>query len=242
MDTATGVIVPSAGMGLRMGSGVAKQFLKVAGKPVLQHTLHRLLKIRHICCLVVVTPAHEEKHTRQVLQCVLNEHQGENKVQTFVVAGGAERMDSVENGLREIEHADCGLVLVHDAVRPCFSIPAVYEAVQVAARHGAAVLGVPAVDTVKLVDEHGVVTSTPARERVWLAHTPQIVKKELLLRAYEYARKNGYRGTDEASLIEYAGMAVRMVEGNRENIKITWSGDLDRVEQWLAQEGASSCA
>lgn len=242
MDTATGVIVPSAGMGLRMGSGVPKQFLEVAGKPVLQHTLQRLLKIRQVCCLVVVTPSSEEKKTREVLQSALEQQPAGYAVQAFVVAGGVERMDSVENGLRKIQDLACGLVLVHDAVRPCFSLSAVSEAIEVAARQGAAVLGVPAVDTVKLVDERGVVTSTPSRERVWLAHTPQVVKKNLLLKAYEYARENGYRGTDEASLVEYAGMEVCMVKGNPENIKITWPGDLVRVEQWLAQEGTTSCA
>ena len=238
MNTATGVIVPSAGMGIRMGYGVAKQFLEIAGKPVLQHTLERLLQLREVCCLVVVAPSNEENKTREVLHHVLEQQSKGHLLQTFVVTGGVERMDSVENGLRIIQDLACKLVLVHDAVRPCFSLPAVRKAINVAAEHGAAVLGVPAVDTVKLVDGRGVVASTPARERVWLAHTPQIVKKDLLLQAYEYAKKNGFTGTDEASLVEHSGMEVHMVQGNPDNIKITWPGDLVRVEQWLAQEDA----
>ncbi len=235
MITATGVIVPSAGRGSRMGTGQAKQLQPINGTAILAHTVCRLLALDSVRYLIVPTSTDLYQVTRNILSQCLKETEKSDTVKIEVIAGGAERMDSVRNGLVNLMNTDAELVLVHDAVRPCFPLEAVEKAVDVAMSRGAACLGVPASDTIKLVDEDHRVISTPVRKRVWHAQTPQIFHKHILFEAYKKAEESGFSATDDASLVEYAGYPVHMVEGNRQNIKITYPSDLFFAEKWIQE-------
>lgn len=152
-----------------------------------------------------------------------------------VVEGAEERQYSIANALKVL-HMDAQLVAVHDAVRPFVKPAHILKCCELARKSGGAVLGVPAKDTIKMADGNGVITSTPARKNLWQAQTPQVFKKELLLKAYELALAEGFFGTDDASLVERIGGKMQMVEGDRENLKITYPVDLKIAELILSNK------
>ena len=232
-----GVIIPSAGTGSRMGGGTPKQFLEMDGVPMLAHTIRRILKIS--CLQKVVIPSSPElsERTREIARECLESSGLSGSVKIAVVAGGAERMDSVRNGLHALKDDIITMVLVHDAVRPCFPLNAVERAIEEARTSGAAIMAVPARDTVKVVDGNNVITSTPDRDRVWLAQTPQVFRKELFARAYDELGDKAYLATDDASVVEQAGYPVRVVHGSHDNIKVTYRPDLEFAGIWLKANG-----
>ncbi len=146
-----------------------------------------------------------------------------------IVAGGAERQDSVAAGLAALEDA-VDVVLVHDAARPFVTLACVDACVQAAARHGAAIVAERARDTVKLVRDQGVIAETLDRRSIWLAQTPQGFRTALLREAYERARRDGVVATDDAALVERLGHPVHVVEGGPSNRKITTPEDLRWAE------------
>jgi len=155
------------------------------------------------------------------------------------VVGGENRQQSVANALNALEAESHDVVLVHDAVRPFIDHDIIDNVVQAAARHGAAIAGVPAVDTIKQVDrtaDGAIITSTVPRERVVLAQTPQGFRYELLKRAFDEAQSDGFIGTDEASLVERNGQEVAVVMGSPRNIKITTPADLELAEFFLTHK------
>ncbi|MEX0679918.1 MAG: 2-C-methyl-D-erythritol 4-phosphate cytidylyltransferase [Balneolales bacterium] len=234
----TGVIIPSAGQGTRMGSErLPKQLQELHGTPVLAHTLSRILKLESVRFLVIPTSTEIYQKTLHIVTRCLEQSGKSGQVEVEVVIGGSERMHSVKNGLDWLSKMDVELVLVHDAVRPCFPLEAVEEAVCKAIKEGAAILAIPASDTVKMVDDHFCVERTPARNSAWLAQTPQVFRIEILKEAFEKADKAGFIGTDDASLVEFAGYPVYVVPGNRENIKITFPSDLYFAEKWVKKLG-----
>ncbi len=232
MVPSTGVIIPSAGRGARMGSDQAKQLQSINGNPILAHSINRILLLESVRHLVIPTSPDLSQVTRNIVSQCLHESGRAGEVTADVISGGAERMDSVKNGLMHLMGTHAELVLIHDAVRPCFPLDAVKEAIRLALAHGAAILGIPASDTVKVVRE-GQVVSTPDRKLVWLAQTPQVFRKEILIDAYKKAEKMGFDATDDASLAEFAGYPVYMVKGSQENIKITYPSDLFFAEKWI---------
>jgi len=156
-----------------------------------------------------------------------------------VVEGGEHRQDSVANALRSLNAMPDDIVLVHDAVRPFVDQETILGVIEGVKKHGAAIAGVPAIDTIKQVDrtaDGAVVIATIPRERMVLAQTPQGFRFELLKRAFDEALADGFLGTDEASLIERAGGTVHVVMGSPRNIKITTPGDLELAEFYLSQE------
>lgn len=228
------VILPAAGLGTRMAAtaaGKAKQFAEVAGAPILIHTLRRFSASKAVTQIVVALRANEIKQ----FQPRLNEEKLAKPVR--LVAGGDNRQESVHNALRSVHAAPDDLVLVHDGVRP-FVEPATIEAViRTAKKHGAAIAGMPAVDTVKQVDrtsEGAVIKSTIPREKIVLAQTPQGFRFDLLQRAFEDAAVIGFVGTDEASLVERIGHSVHVVMGSARNIKITTPADMELAEFFAA--------
>ncbi len=229
----TGVIIPSAGRGIRMGSGLPKQLQTIGGKTVLAHTLTRIMALEPVCHLVIPCFPEGMATTRQIAVDCLEKAQKTDTILLEVIPGGSERMHSVERGLERLMKTGSELVLVHDVVRPCFSLEATVEVLAKADSGGAAILAIPSRDTVKMVDEHHRVTATPDRKNVWLAQTPQVFRKEVLCDAYEKAKTIGVTATDDASLVESAGYPVYVVESSQENIKITYPADLYFVEQWL---------
>jgi 2-C-methyl-D-erythritol 4-phosphate cytidylyltransferase len=226
----TCAIVPAAGSGIRMGGPGPKQFLHVAGKPVLTHTLDVLSSMSFISSIFLVVP---EKHI-QAADKLVSDWVGTSPAparEITIVAGGAERQDSVFNGLLKLP-PECEWVLIHDGVRP-FVSPGLITAVWEEARTtGASIAAVAATDTVKLAVD-GRVRETLQRDRIWLVQTPQVFRKDIIMTAYGKAIEAGWTGTDDASLVERLGLPVSIVRGERSNIKLTTPEDLDWAEWFL---------
>jgi 2-C-methyl-D-erythritol 4-phosphate cytidylyltransferase len=158
-----------------------------------------------------------------------------------LVEGGSNRQESVGNALSALECDDEDIVLVHDAVRPLIDTATVERMIDAVARHGAAIVGLPALDTIKQVErtaDGAIITSTIPRERVVLAQTPQGANFALMQRAFAEAEADGFEGTDEASLLERAGVEVVVVPGSPRNFKITQPGDIELAEFYMAKAGA----
>ena len=214
-----GVVIAAGGRGERMGGKVPKQFLLLNGRPVLLRSIDVFASLRSVHEIVVVVPSRHADRVRRMLR-----RSRLNKLCT-VVPGGPERQDSVWNGLHGFKRQP-SIVLVHDAVRPLVD-PRIVKAVIVGAeRHGAAVVGVPVKDTIKVEEREGFYARTLRRDNLWAVQTPQGFSYDLLHRAHVAAQKAGFVGTDEASLIERMGVPVRIVCGDYGNIKITTPEDL----------------
>jgi len=215
-----------------MGRSRPKQYLSFGGAPLIVHTLRALA--RAVQGIVVAAPAAYVEATRQLLL----RHRVPRVL--AVVAGGAERQDSVWLALSALPQ-DARWVIVHDAVRP-FITPALIERVLAAARtHGAATCGLAVRETVKRVQDT-LVQSTLDREGLWLTQTPQAFRRELLWEAHDKARREGFLGTDDAMLVERLGADVAMVPGHRRNLKITTPEDLDTARQWLVRPAGRGSA
>ncbi len=220
-------ILPAAGQGVRMGSH-KKQFLMLDGTPILIHTLRKFVACPDVAQIFVATRPEDLVRTQQSLNA-----EGLGKT-VVVVPGGNRRQESVENCLRVVP-PDTSLVAVHDAVRPFVSPALISAVIQEAAQSGAAILGIPSVDTVKQVARNRILGTIP-RERIVLAQTPQVFRLEILKRAFEKAREDGFHTTDEASLVEHLGLEVTVVRGSDRNIKITTPADLELARFYLEQE------
>jgi len=237
-------IVPAAGLGVRMaggksaqGTAPSKQLLVLDGVPILFLTLRRLAGCVRIARFIVAVRAADRAEIEKRLK------QEPYAARVSVVEGGESRHDSVANALNAVP-AGAELVLVHDAVRP-FVEPALLERViDAAAQTGAAIMGIPATDTIKQVDPGGSahgsrITSTIPRERIVLAQTPQVFRADLLRQAFERAAADGFHGSDEAVLVERLGHPVTVVMGSWRNIKITQPADLDLARFLLSLERES---
>lgn len=221
----TVVIIPAGGAGRRMGGGIPKQYLSLAGIPILVHTLRRFQGSPVVDEIYLVVPEGDISEVR--LNVV--ERYDFSKI-SLVVAGGRERQDSVRNALVHVrdEHE---IVLVHDGVRPFVTKALIEQVVAGAKEFGAVALGVPVRDTVKRTDSAGRVVKTIQREGLWLVQTPQAFRSTAILAAYERAWADGFYGTDDASLVERTGITVRMIRGDADNIKVTTPEDLERGER-----------
>jgi 2-C-methyl-D-erythritol 4-phosphate cytidylyltransferase len=234
-------ILPAAGLGTRMGAETPKQFLELDGVPILIFTLRRLAACPAITGFVIATRAEE---VDSVAARIAQENFGRP---VHVVRGGDARQDSVANALTEVS-ADAGLILVHDAVRPLVTRDQIERVIAEALSCDAAILGVPAMDTVKEVKratpqggaaDVALVTATIPRERVVLAQTPQVFRTSLLLEAFARARQDGVSASDEAGLVERMGRDVHVVAGSERNLKITRPGDMQLAEFYLREERAA---
>jgi 2-C-methyl-D-erythritol 4-phosphate cytidylyltransferase len=235
------VILPAAGMGTRMSAGLAagadrpiaaKQFLSIGGVPVLVHCLRAFLDVSRVVQVLVAVRLPE----RERVEALLERFGLDAKVK--VVEGGEHRQESVANALAELECGVDDVVLVHDAVRPLIDVATIERTIEAVDRFGAAIVGMPAVDTIKQVErtaDGAIVSSTIPRERVVLAQTPQGARFSLLKRAFDEAEADGFAGTDEASLLERAGVEVHVVAGSARNFKITQPGDLELAEFYMGR-------
>jgi 2-C-methyl-D-erythritol 4-phosphate cytidylyltransferase len=230
-------ILPAAGLGTRMGADTPKQFLSLDGVPVLVFTLRRLAASPAITNFVIATRGEE---VDSVAATVRAEILG-RPIQ--VVRGGDARQDSVANALLKVS-ADADLILVHDAVRPLVTLSQIEHVIAEADACDAAILGIPAMDTVKevkrasLPNDVALITATIPRERVVLAQTPQVFRASLLVEAFALARQDGVTASDEAGLVERMGRDVHVVVGSERNLKITRPGDMELAEFYLRQERA----
>jgi 2-C-methyl-D-erythritol 4-phosphate cytidylyltransferase len=221
------VLIPAAGAGKRMGRAPAKQFLTLGDKPILAHTL---LAFQRASEIDEIIPILSEEDLETCLGEIIEAYHI-TKVKTLVV-GGKERQDSVVNGLHKLEK-DAAIVLVHDGVRPFVTPEMIKEAVDYAKRGECVAMGVPIKDTIKEVNDQGMVRHTLDRSRLWAIQTPQAFPAKALKRAYEEASKQRVYGTDDATIVERMGGSVRVLMGSYENIKITTPEDLMLAEEIL---------
>jgi 2-C-methyl-D-erythritol 4-phosphate cytidylyltransferase len=223
-----GVVVPAAGSGRRMG-GVQKQFLELAGLPVLHRALLPFLAHPRLVAVVVALPPEDAARPPGWLTSL--------DPRLRVVAGGSSRGESVFLGLAGLPEVD--VAMVHDGARPLVSIDTVDRCFRRAVEGVGAVAGVPAVDTMKTVGPDRRILATPDREHLWHAHTPQAFPAHVLREAYALAQAEGFPATDDAALVERLGLPVEMVPGNPENLKVTRSQDVAVAEALLGfMEGA----
>jgi 2-C-methyl-D-erythritol 4-phosphate cytidylyltransferase len=234
------VIIPAAGLGTRMtaASGArivpaaSKQFTEMGGTPILIHTLRKLAAVPQVKEIyLAMRPAEAAAFQPRVEEEKLAKP-------VRVVEGGEHRQQSVAHALGAVKAAPDDIILVHDAVRPLVESEIIQHVIEAAVRHGAAITGVPAVDTIKQVErtpEGAVVRATIPRAQIVMAQTPQAFRYELLKKAFAEAAADGFQGTDEASLVERLGHEVVVVMGSPRNIKITTPGDLELAEFYLKQ-------
>jgi 2-C-methyl-D-erythritol 4-phosphate cytidylyltransferase len=230
-------IIPAAGLGTRMAppgkKGVpSKQWVEINGTPILIHTLRVFARNPQVSQIVVAL--------RKAEMAQFSLQMGKEKLAAKVelVEGGEHRQDSVANALAGLKAAPDDIVLVHDAVRPFVDDEIIANVIHEVERHGAAIAGLPAIDTIKQVEraaEGAIITSTIPRERVVQAQTPQGFRYELIKRAFDGALADGFTGTDEASLVERLGESVWVVMGSARNIKITTPADMELAEFLMAQ-------
>jgi len=225
------VIVPAAGVGTRMGASIPKQYLELRGRPVIDHTLERVLLHPKIDG-VYVAIAEDDGWWADT--------EFANHPDLVRVGGGSERCHSVLNALAQLQSRaqPKDWVLVHDAARPCLRRTDVDHLMAMLESHAAGgLLGVPVRDTMKRTSKTDEVVDTVDRNNLWHAYTPQMFRFERLLNAMRGAIDAGYLVTDEASAIEWAGDKPLMVEGHPDNIKITRPEDLPLAEFYLSQQG-----
>jgi 2-C-methyl-D-erythritol 4-phosphate cytidylyltransferase len=226
------VVIPAAGVGTRMGAAIPKQYLPLAGRPLIAHALRRLAGHPRVAGVVVVL-AGDDRWWGSV---DLDGHEHLRRAE-----GGAERCHSVVNGLEALaaEAHEDDWVLVHDAARPCVRRADVDRLMdEVGDDPVGGLLGLPVRDTMKRADAHGRVIETVSREGLWHALTPQMFRYGLLRRALAGALAAGRLVTDEAQAVERAGGRPRMVEGSPDNLKVTRPEDLALAETFLAAQGA----
>ena len=234
------VIVPAAGLGTRMApvttdkkKSPSKQFKQLGGVPILVHTLRNITASPEVYEIVIALRKNEISGFRAQLE---KQYPEILRTRLQMVEGGEHRQDSVANALAVVAADPDDIVLIHDGVRPFVTAEIINEVIEAAEKHGAAIAGVPASDTVKQVDrtaEGALITATIPREHIVMAQTPQGFRYSILKKAFDDAIADGFVGTDEASLIERTGHPVAVVMGSPRNIKITTPADMELAEFYL---------
>jgi 2-C-methyl-D-erythritol 4-phosphate cytidylyltransferase len=220
-------IVVAAGDGKRMGSKVKKPYIELAGRPLLFYALKNIIDSSLITGIVLVAGNGLVDYCQQNIV----EAYGLDSVLS-VVEGGAQRQDSVCCGLKVLP-SDAEMIMIHDGVRPFVSCRIIKETIAAAIEYGAAITGVRVKDTIKMVDESYRIMQTVDRNGLWAVQTPQVFKAKLLRDCYDKAMYRGFYGTDDASVIEWAGFEVKIIEGEYENIKITTPFDMIVAEAMI---------
>jgi 2-C-methyl-D-erythritol 4-phosphate cytidylyltransferase len=228
-------ILPAAGLGTRMGAETPKQFLELDGVPIVILSVRRIAACELVTEIIVATRGDEVARLEERIR------EEKFKQQLRVVRGGDSRQDSVARALEEVSN-DTEIVLVHDAVRPFVTREQITRVIEEARRCRAAILGIPAMDTVKevkrasLPEDVALITATIPRERVVLAQTPQAFSTKLLKEAFARAQADGVSASDEAGLVERLGHDVHVVLGSERNIKITKPADMELARFYLDRE------
>jgi 2-C-methyl-D-erythritol 4-phosphate cytidylyltransferase len=229
MANASAIIV-AGGSGGRFRSETPKQFLSLSGKPLLAHTLSRFQACASIARIVLVLPREGFAAGREIMEPYLG------TTPTDVVPGGETRQASVREGLSCLDPAPESLIAVHDGARPLVDTELIAAVIAKASELGGAIAAIPVVETLKRVSEAMAIERTVDRGRYYRAQTPQCFRYDLLTRAFEAARRDGFVGTDEAALVERLGATIQVVNGSERNIKITTPEDLARAEYYLRSE------
>lgn len=224
MTERVGIVVVAGGSGSRMGAAMPKQFLEIAGRPILVRTVERMHEALPEAEIVVVLP---EAHVELWQECYAK---AECRVEHRIALGGATRFDSVQSGIAALSD-DCELIAVHDGVRPMLSVEMIRRGVECAAENGAAVPVIAVVDSIREVDSKG--SHAVDRSRLRAVQTPQVFRADLLRKAYAAvgARlEDRSKATDDASVVEMYGHAVALYEGEPQNLKLTTPTDLNVAE------------
>jgi 2-C-methyl-D-erythritol 4-phosphate cytidylyltransferase len=213
-------IIAAAGKGLRMGGKTRKQYLAIAGIPVLARTLMVFNACPAIDRIIAVIPQEDFDFCKENVLTFLVPQKPVD-----LVPGGDERQASVYKGICAVDDSG-SIVVVHDGVRPFVSKADIVKCIRAAETFGAAIVGVPAQDTLKILDDEGCIDKTIERRGIWQAQTPQAFECRLLKTAHETASREGFTGTDDAALVERLGRKIKMVKGQKFNIKITTPEDV----------------
>lgn len=220
-------VILGGGSGRRMGSDLNKIFLPLRGIPAI---IRSIAPFTGLCAGAVVVAAPAEVDDMRALLA----RYGMDRFVKTVVPGGSERQHSVWNGLCALpEDAEC--VLIHDGARSLITEEVIQRALESVEQHGSGVAAVPVVDTIKRASKDGLVEETPDRSSLYAVQTPQAFRLSLIRQAHLKAQEDGFLGTDDASLMEHAGMPVYLSEGSRENLKLTTPVDLDLAELILTE-------
>jgi 2-C-methyl-D-erythritol 4-phosphate cytidylyltransferase/2-C-methyl-D-erythritol 4-phosphate cytidylyltransferase/2-C-methyl-D-erythritol 2,4-cyclodiphosphate synthase len=230
-NTSIVAIIPAGGIGKRMKTQKPKQFLTIDGEPVIVKTAKALAKCKSIKQFII--PTVDVVYTRKIFQSYAPE------LNILIISSGKTRQESVANGLEEIRKFSDkpDLILVHDSVRALVQEKTINEVVEKAIEVGGAIAAAPASDTLKLANAVGEkknhIKKNIPRDNIWEAKTPQVYKTELIIEAYDQAKKDHFLGTDSAGLIERLGKDVILVQSPKSNIKITTPEDLEFAELFL---------
>lgn len=223
-------IIVAGGKGIRMGAATRKQYMLLAGKPIVCHTLEVFDACPCIDNIYLVVPPDDLETCSEKWISSMTLHKT-----IHLVAGGIERQDSVYLGIQAVSGQQCEIVVIHDAVRPFVSSRIIDACVGEAQVSGACIVGMPAMETAKLV-KSGQIESTLDRNAIWMAQTPQAFELGLIRTAHEKARLERFVGTDDAMLVERLGRKIRIIPGSRLNMKITTPEDLALAEGILRGE------
>ncbi len=213
-------IVTAAGKGTRMNSDINKQYIDIAGIPVLARTIAAFESCKAIADIIVVVNEENIQYCRRNII----EQYNFSKVKALI-SGGTERQNSVYKGLCAVDESR-EIVLIHDGARPFVSDKNIIDCILAAKEFGACGLGVRLKDTIKICDQNGFVKTTPDRSSLWSIQTPQAFSYDIIIEAHKMAIQSGYIGTDDLVLVERQGKQVKIVEGGYQNIKITTPEDL----------------
>ena len=222
-------IIVAAGQGNRMQGDRRKQYLSLAGIPILSRALMVFDGCAAVEQIILVVPQDDIEFCRKH---ILESVGLTRKIQ--MTPGGRRRQDSVFNGLKEVDE-NCSIVMIHDGVRPFVQNGQIIACIDGARESGACIIGVPAHETLKQTDSFGQITRTLSRDDIWLAQTPQAFRHDLIRKAHDQARGDGFYATDDAALVERTGAAVKIIKGSRKNIKITVREDLE-MARWLLEK------
>jgi len=227
----TATLIVAAGSGLRFGSSMPKQFFEINGMSLLEITLVSFVRFGLEGPLVVTFGKGMEEKVTSIISKI--PWHGIKKA----IKGGRTRQESVFNGLQWLESQKPDYVLIHDSVRPFVDHEIVSVVMEGALSFKAAIPAVPVSDTLKRITEDNIVIETVAREDLWQAQTPQAFLFEHIFNAHKHCRKNGFKATDDASVLEHIGSPVKIVPGSSNNFKITTSGDMKLAKAILSMEG-----
>jgi 2-C-methyl-D-erythritol 4-phosphate cytidylyltransferase len=224
-------IIVAAGKGTRMREAQRKQYLLLAGLPILTRTLMVFDKCAEIKQVILVIPPDDFSYCRKN---ILNPAGLSKKV--ILAPGGQRRQESVLNGLKAVDPG-CSIAVIHDGVRPFLRNSQLLACIDGAKESGACILGVPAYETLKQANASEHIIQTLERDDIWLAQTPQAFRYDLIRKAHDRASKEGYSATDDASLVERLGGTVKIIAGSRNNIKITIQEDFEMARRLYPRDG-----
>lgn len=215
----TQLMIPAAGSGSRLGFSTPKALVNLADDPILVHTLRRFAELNLIDNAIILVPPEQSAQFEESLSRAFPE----NSIR--IVEGGAERQDSVANGLNALDPST-KIVVIHDAARPFVDTAAIQASIEAAVNHGAATLAIPCIDTILQGDAEAMLVDTPDRSHLWACQTPQTFQVDIIRAAHAKAGSENILYTDDATLVRATGAPVKIVNGSTNNFKITTKEDL----------------